>query len=117
MITRVDHIDMRVSDLEETEAVLAGLGLKVLRRTGAPRSSVEMALPGEDQVVFELRPAGADGKTGVHHIAFRQSGPEDVERLKEQGVDFLTEHVLIPATGRTVSSFTDANGQTWQLTD
>ena len=117
MVTRVDHIDMRVADLEETVTALSRLGLQVLRRTQAPRSSVEMALPGADQVVFELRPAGEDGRTGVHHIAFRQSGPEDVERLKAQGVSFLTEHTLIRATGRTVSSFADANGQVWQLTD
>jgi len=117
MLTKVDHIDLRVSDLEEYVALFTKMGLEIRRRTEAPRSSVEMALPGEDQVVFEIRPAGQDGFTGVHHIAFRQSAPEDVEDLKKHGITFLTEHYTIAATGRTVSSFQDSDGHTWQLTD
>lgn len=117
MVTGVDHIDMRVADLEATVSTLLKLGLEIRRRTEAPRSSVEMALPGENQVVFELRPTGNDGIAGVHHIAFKQSSPEDVEDLKSKGISFLTEHFTIKATGRTVSSFSDPNGQTWQLTD
>lgn len=116
MLTQVDHIDLRVADLEETVATLEKMGLRVNRRTPAPRSSVEMSLPGDGQVSFEIRPAN-DGPVGVHHIAFHQSEPEDVERLKEQGITFKTEHMLIKATGRTVSSFTDKGGITWQLTD
>lgn len=117
MLTRVDHIDMRVADLEVTVETLTKMGLVVLRRTEPPRSSVEMALPGEDQVTFEIRPVGADGFEGVHHIAFRQTDPGDVEALKAKGITFKTERMVIKATGRTVSSFTDANGTTWQLTD
>lgn len=117
MLTRVDHIDIRVSDLEGTVSLLTKMGLEIRRRTSAPRSSVEMALPGEAQVVFELRPVAEGEHSGVHHIAFRQSDEQDVEHLKEQGVSFLTEHYLIKATGRTVSSFQDQSGLTWQLTD
>ena len=117
MITKVDHIDMRVASLEETVSLLEKLGLKVQRRTSAPRFSVEMALPGPDQVIFELH-ALEDGETsGVHHVAFRQSEAEDVEHLKAEGISFVTEHRLIEATGRTVSSFKDVKGLTWQLTD
>ena len=116
MITRVDHIDMRVADLETAVETLSKVGLEVVRRTPAPRSSVEMRLPGENQVTFEIRPSNG-GFEGVHHIAFRQTEPEDVERLKEKGIEFKTEHMLIKDTGRTVSSFSDANGSGWQLTD
>ena len=72
--------------------------------------------PGENQVTFELRPANGNPQ-GVHHVAFRQSRPEDVEVLKEQGIVFKTEHATIKDTGRTVSSFPDPNGIMWQLTD
>lgn len=116
MLDRVDHIDMRVANLELTVAVLKKMGLQEKRRTPEPRSSVEMALPGENQVTFELRPAG-DTPQGVHHIAFHQTEASDVEALKEKGVVFKTEHMTIQATGRTVSSFDDENGTTWQLTD
>lgn len=116
MLTRVDHIDMRVDDLEATVKTLRKMGLEEKRRTLAPRSSVEMALPGEGQVVFELRPANG-GVQGVHHVAFRQSEAGDVEALKEQGIVFKTEHAVIKDTGRTVSSFPDPNGIMWQLTD
>lgn len=116
MLDRVDHIDMRVADLEVTVATLKKMGLVEKRRTPAPRSSVEMALPGENQVTFELRPANG-GTQGVHHIAFHQTEDGDVEALKAQGVVFKTEHMTIKDTGRTVSSFEDENGTTWQLTD
>lgn len=116
MLTQVDHIDMRVNDLEATVGTLKKMGLQEKRRTPAPRSSVEMALPGENQVTFELRPANGNPQ-GVHHVAFRQSRPEDVEVLKEQGIVFKTEHATIKDTGRTVSSFPDPNGIMWQLTD
>ena len=116
MLDRVDHIDMRVADLEVTVATLKKMGLIEKRRTPEPRSSVEMSLPGENQVTFEIRPADG-GAQGVHHIAFHQTQDSDVEALKEQGIVFKTEHMTIKATGRTVSSFDDENGTTWQLTD
>lgn len=74
-----------------------------------------MALPGANQVVLELRPA-KDGKSGVHHIAFRSDGGE-VFVLKNAGYEFTTENSVIQDTGRTVSTFRDPNGLSWQLTD
>ncbi|MBU5625353.1 VOC family protein [Oscillibacter sp. MSJ-2] len=116
MITRIDHIDIKVEDLDATVAMLGKLGLKILRRAPAPRSSVEMSLEGENQVVLEIHPVKAGGFTGVHHIAFR-ADPKDTLSLKAQGIKFKTENKFIADTGRTVSSFSDANGLTWQLTD
>ena len=55
MLTQVDHIDMRVNDLEATVETLKKMGLQEKRRTPAPRSSVEMALPGENQVTITER--------------------------------------------------------------
>ena len=114
MITAVDHIDLRVADMQEAVDSMKKIGL-VIKREMPERNSVEMALPGENQVVFEIHKA-KDDFVGVHHIAFRQTEPEDVERLKEKGVSFKSEHLVIKATGRTVSSF-DSFGVAWQLTD
>lgn len=116
MLTRLDHIDIKVSDFEATVQTLLSLGLVVTRRAPAPRNSVEMALPGENQVVLEIHPAKEGGFTGVHHIAFQSDGG-DLEELKAKGVQFRSENMLIKDTGRTVSSFSDPNGLTWQLTD
>lgn len=117
MLIRVDHIDLRVREFEETVAMFEKLGLTVTRSM-PQRNSVEMALPGENQVVFEIHqvPDGAD--TGIHHIAFKSAGEnDDVERLKAEGIGFKSEKKKIADTGRTVSSFSDSNGLTWQLTD
>lgn len=116
MLTKLDHIDVKVADFEATVNTLLDMGLVITRRAPAPRSSVEMALPGENQVVLEIHDAKAGGFTGIHHIAFKSDG-SDLPVLKEKGIVFKTENMLIKDTGRTVSSFSDPNGLIWQLTD
>ena len=117
MITCVDHIDIKVVDFEETVDFFKKMGFAEKRRTPAPRCSVEMALPGENQVVFEIHKIDDPAAVGVHHIAFRQTDSGTVDEFKALGMKFITENKLIPATGRSVSSFKDGNGLTWQLTD
>lgn len=117
MITKVDHIDLKVKDFDGTVALFAKMGFIEKRRTPPPRSSVEVTLPGENQVVFEIHKAAEGGFEGIHHIAFKQTGPEAVETIKSMGLSFSTENKLIPDTGRRISSFKDGNGLTWQFTD
>jgi catechol 2,3-dioxygenase-like lactoylglutathione lyase family enzyme len=116
MLTRVDHIDIKVLNLEDQVNFFKTLGLVEIRRTPAPRLSVEMALPGPDQVVFELRVA-EPGQEGCSHIAFKVEKEDAVDELKARGIHFDTERRLIKDTGRTVSNFKDASGNSWQLTD
>lgn len=116
MLTKLDHIDIKVPNLDATVKLLSLMGLEILRKAPPPRSSVEMVLNGENHVVIELHPAKEGGFVGVHHIAFQTDG-SDLDRLKAAGISFSTENKLITATGRTVSSFQDENGLTWQLTD
>lgn len=116
MLVRLDHIDVKVGDLEATVSELLKMGLEVRRRAPAPRCSVELALPGENQVVIEVHPAKEGGFRGVHHIAFKSDG-DDLQALKSKGIVFKTENLFIKDTGRKVSSFEDGNGLTWQLTD
>lgn len=116
MLTKVDHIDLRVPDLEATVAFLKTLGLIEKRRVTTARMSVEMQLPGDDQVVFEMRQGKSD-KTEVAHVAFRVESLEDVDTLEKSGVVFKKKRSMIADTGRTVSNIVDYSGQTWQLTD
>lgn len=116
MLTKVDHIDLRVPDLEETVKFLKSLGLIEKRRCGEPRCSVEMQLPGEDQVVFEIR-NNTVATTEVAHIAFRVSDDKVVDVLESQGIKFKKKNSIIKDTGRTVSNIVDYSGQAWQLTD
>ena len=116
MLTKVDHIDLKVPSLEATVAFFKSIGLIEKRRSGAPRFSVEMQLPGEDQVVFEIRESNVD-KTIVNHIAFRIESQDDVETLESKGVVFKKKHSVIADTGRVVSNVVDYSGQSWQVTD
>ena len=117
MLTRVDHIDLKVANFAGTLHLFRTMGMQILREM-PERGSVEMSFPGENQVVFEIHQAQPGGFEGIHHIAFKSTQAEDVEVLKRDGnVKFLTEQTVIKHTGRTVSSFQDQNGLTWQLTD
>ena len=115
MLTKVDHIDLKVPNLEQSVAFLKSIGLVEKRRSEA-RGSVELQLPGEDQVVFELRLHNSD-KTVLNHVAFRVEIQDDVEALEAQGIVFKNKHKLIADTGRTVSGIMDYSGLNWQLTD
>ena len=117
MIVCVYQIDLQVSDFSGTIQLFKTLGMRVLREM-PERGSVEMALPGENQVVFEIHQANPGGFEGIHHIAFKSVDTDDIHALKEScGVNFITEGAVIQHTGRTVSTFQDRNGLNWQLTD
>ena len=55
MVTRVDHVDIRVADAELFVADMQKLGFVIVRKTDRVPASYEIALPGENQVVFEVR--------------------------------------------------------------
>lgn len=116
MVTRVDHIDIRVADVEVFVEQFKKLGFIEKRRTPSPRLSVEIQLPGEDQVVFEVRTA-KEGEHGINHVAFRIDSDETIEELKEKGIIFKSEKRFVKDTGRSVSNFKDDFGNGWQLTD
>ena len=116
MLINIDHIDLLVPDVEATVTFLKSLGLVEKRRSAPPRCSVEMQIPGEQQVVIELRP-GCECKTTLNHIAFKIDCENTIECLEYSGIKFGKKHSLIKDTGRTVSNVQDYSGQSWQLTD
>jgi methylmalonyl-CoA/ethylmalonyl-CoA epimerase len=116
MLVRVDHIDLKVPDLESTVDFFASLGFEVVRRM-AERGSVEMVLPGENQVMFEVRQDSKLKSTKVDHIAFAIDDPDtSIEQIKAAGGRFINEHNPTP-TGRVVSNFLDLHGGKWQLAE
>ncbi|MDF1705323.1 MAG: VOC family protein [Aeromicrobium sp.] len=118
MLSRVDHIDVRTPDFDGTVQFFRDLGLEVVRETDPERGSVELALPGPDQVVFEVRVDPAAEKTYVHHVAFHAPDePSAIDGLAARGISFSKTHALIQHTGRTISNAHDAGGGTWQVTD
>lgn len=118
MLEAVDHIDLKVPDLEQAVAWFAGLGL-VERRRLPERKSVELALPGEGQVVFELREDATLEAFVIDHVAFRsRSQASDAAAISEAtGATFSRTDTFIPVTGKTISDFTDPYGMRWQLSD
>lgn len=117
MLTRVDHIDVKVPDLSVALDFFAALGLVEVRRTPA-RGSVEVALPGDGQVVFELREDATLDRFVMDHIAFGSTDQAaDAEALTAAGREFSRTNTFIPITGKTISDFTDPYGTRWQLSD
>jgi hypothetical protein len=84
MLLRIDHIDFKVKDMEAFVNDLLKIGMVEKRRSPRPRLSVELALPGENQVVFEVHQLKEGAGQEIHHIAFKSDG-NDLERLKRNG--------------------------------
>ncbi len=118
MLEAVDHIDLKVPDLEGAISWFAGLGLRGRRRI-PERHSVELALPGEGQVVFELREDASLDAFVIDHVAFRSTTQRaDADAIgAATGATFTRVDTYIPVTGKTISDFTDPYGSRWQLSD
>jgi glyoxylase I family protein len=120
MILRIDHIELVVHDLDEHIAFFEKLGFQVINRTMHHGGSVEMRLPGPDQVTIEMHQIGAEEVPGWNHIAF---AVEDVAQARDQllgaGVPFETNPasyggpILAKSTGRWLANFRTPDG--WRL--
>lgn len=116
-VTRIDHIDLRVPSIIEAEGFFTAIGFGVVRRM-PERGSIELALPGDAQVVLEVREDATLAQTVVDHIALAVTDSASaLATLKEAGLTFDKEAHLVVATGRTVSNFRDPGGGKWQLSD
>ncbi|CAG0955394.1 partial methylmalonyl-CoA/ethylmalonyl-CoA epimerase, partial [Anaerolineae bacterium] len=89
MITRVDHIEMVVPDIDIVAEFFKKLGFEEVRRTAHHGSAVEMRLPGQDQVLFEFHTGHATEVPGINHIAFKvEDCQATVAELKAKGIKF-----------------------------
>jgi catechol 2,3-dioxygenase-like lactoylglutathione lyase family enzyme len=118
MLTTIDHIDVKVPNLEEFTAFFKSLGFIEVHRTDDAKKNVELALPGPNQPVFEVREADVKA-TVIDHVAFRVNKlEEDVAVLKANNatIDPGRERHMASA-GRWLSNFRDPAGGKWQFTE
>ena len=90
MIAGIDHIDMAVRDVDRSVELFQKMGFQVVDRNAHHAGTVEVALPGANQPIFDLHPATSDhleGNTGVVHIAFRvNDAQETFKDLASSGI-------------------------------
>lgn len=116
-VTRVDHIDIAVHDLDEHLRLFKAMGFEEIRRTEHYGGAVEVRLPG-DSVTFELHKLKMTDNPGVNHIAFAvEDSSAVVDQLKSAGVLFDREAELVQSTGRRTSNFRDPGGFRLQFTE
>lgn len=118
MITRLDHIEIIVQDLDAYVRFFEALGFRVVARTTHHGHSVEMSLPGENQPVIELHRVMGEENPGINHIAFACDDVHETHRsLQEKGVTFTSSPLKIPSTGRLTVNLRDPGGLRVQLVD
>ena len=117
MLTRIDHIEMVVKNVEEFVNFYKQLGFEEILRTTHHHLSVEMKLPGPNQPVYEIHEVeeGSE-KVGIDHIAFLVDDVQKTyDELEAKGVKFLREPHLVPASGRVLANTRDPRGFKVQL--
>ena len=118
MITRIDHIELIVRDVDEFVRLFEAMGFEVVRRTEHHGDSAEVKLPGPGQPIFELHQVSGEENPGINHIAFQTDDLQAAyTRLRETGVTFDREPWLVPQTGRMIANFRDPDGWRLQLVD
>ncbi len=125
MLKKINHVNIVVSNLEETKAFFLQLGFEVgdeSELSGEWISSIvglpdvraryaTLSLPGTETnleiIEYASPPSEKDpnldraNQIGFRHIAFEVDNIEDeVHRLKEKGIKFLSEIHTYPKTGK-----------------
>jgi glyoxylase I family protein len=117
MITRIDHLEICVADIDAVAEFYKKLGFIEIRRTTHHGQAVELALPGENQVVFEFHTGKEEEVPGLNHIAFYVDNMEEsVAEFEAKGIKFITPISTAKSTGRTTCNFRDPTHQRHQLT-
>jgi lactoylglutathione lyase len=116
MIRRIDHIELVVKDLDKSVGFFKELGFREIRRTSHHGTSVELAIPGEGQPVWELHRVTGDEVIGINHIGFHVDDVnQEYQRLKDGGIELQGEPHLIESTGRILLDFRDPTGFRYHL--
>jgi catechol 2,3-dioxygenase-like lactoylglutathione lyase family enzyme len=84
MLLGIDHIELIVTDLEESSGFFAAMGFEVVRKTPHHGGSAELKPAGDGQPVFEIHAVVGREVPGINHIAFpgrrRREVPPGAER-------------------------------------
>lgn len=115
MIEGLDHIGIAVEKIEDALVLYEKiLGLKLERIKVVEDQKVKLAILYAGETKIELLeptdPEGPVGKflqkrgEGVHHLALKVSKIEDaIQKLKDEGVQFIDEKPRIGAEGRKIA--------------
>lgn len=116
MITRIDHIELNVRDVDEEVKFLETLGFQVFRRTPHRGGSTELRLPGPNQTIIEIHKAREGEAIGMNHLAFTTDDIDKTQtELEAKGLAFKGKPGLVAATQRMLSNTVDPNGWDAQL--
>ena len=116
MLTRIDHIELAVKDLEEVVSFYKKLGFQEILRTAHDGLAVEMQLPGQNQPIYEMHELKASEQPGITHVAYVVDDMQKAyDELQAKGVKFLREPRLSQASGRVLANALDPNGFKVQL--
>ena len=119
MISRIDHIQFLVDDVDAEVEFLEKFGMKVVLRVEATHSVI-LRFPGQEFPYIKVLPPKANEKVGLDHVSFDLTdGAAERERLKNEGIVFEPgyEGKLVKAFNHEVSNFRDPSGILWQMTE
>ena len=128
MLKKINHVNIVVSNLEETKAFFIQLGFEIGDESGLSgewissivglpdvnAKYVTLSLPGTETnlelIEYTSPPSGKDSnmdkanQIGFRHIAFEVDNIEDeVCRMKEKGIEFLSPIQTYPKTGKRLA--------------
>ncbi|MBW1931169.1 MAG: VOC family protein [Deltaproteobacteria bacterium] len=142
MIEGLDHINIVVSDLERAKRFFEMFGFTeidaselrgewistIVKLKGVVARYVALALPASElriELIKYENPAsvkapdlGKANKIGLRHLAFRVNDIEkEVERLKRNGVEFLSEVMVYKKLGKKLVYFCGPDGILLELAE
>lgn len=115
MLGKVDHIEIEASNAEEMAEFFKKLGYKELRQTKHHGTSYELEPADGEGPLFEIHTVEGEEVPGINHIAFAADDVDDIdERLREAGVETVSDPYYVEKTGRTICNFRDPDGRRFQ---
>lgn len=117
VVSKIDHLAFRVSDIDKTQAFMEKLGYTVKRRTTHHGAALEMTSPLQPDIVIEFTALVAEKNEvpGFDHACFRIEDEDEFNDLAEAGFPVKNKPYMVPGSDRRVSSFRDHDDVKWQI--
>ena len=117
MVTKIDHLAFRVSDIDKTYDLLKQLGYVVVRRTDHHGGALEVESPEQPGLVLEFTMLRQEKNEvpGFDHACFSLKDEAELQGLVEAGFPVTGKLHLVPGSGRMTESWKDNDGTKWQF--